>query len=89
MLLVTSFNEWHEGTQIEPSEEFGYSMLQALAEVVNASSVATSPTVTSQAIETDAAIVSLAVSALLSKLEWYISVELENHRRKLPRNTQI
>ena len=89
LLLVTSFNEWHEGTQIEPSEEFGYSMLQALAEVVNASSVATSPTVTSQAIETDAATVSLAVSALLSKLEWYISVELENHRRKLPRNTQI
>lgn len=46
LLLVTSFNEWHEGTQIEPSEEFGYSMLQALAEVINAPEPASIPTPT-------------------------------------------
>ncbi len=32
ILLVTSFNEWHEGTEIEPSVEHGYELLQALAD---------------------------------------------------------
>jgi hypothetical protein len=32
MLFVTSFNEWWEGTTIEPAKEYGYLYLDALAE---------------------------------------------------------
>lgn len=29
-ILLTSFNEWHEGTEVEPSEEYGDLYLQSL-----------------------------------------------------------
>lgn len=35
MVLVTSFNEWHEGTEIEPSQEHGDSYLQLLSRLQN------------------------------------------------------
>jgi hypothetical protein len=31
-ILVTSFNEWHEGSEIEPSVEFGRTYLEITAE---------------------------------------------------------
>lgn len=34
MLLVTSFNEWHEGTEVEPSEEYGDKYLDLTRELV-------------------------------------------------------
>jgi hypothetical protein len=33
LLLVTSFNEWHEGTEIEPSTEFGAAYLELTREL--------------------------------------------------------
>jgi hypothetical protein len=36
MLLITSFNEWHEGTELEPSEEYGEKYLDLTRELVNA-----------------------------------------------------
>lgn len=33
-LLVTSFNEWHEGTELEPSTEYGEMFLQLTRELV-------------------------------------------------------
>lgn len=33
LLLVTSFNEWHEGTEIEPSTEFGDAYLRLTEEL--------------------------------------------------------
>jgi len=30
MILITSWNEWHEDTSIEPSEEFGYQYLEVV-----------------------------------------------------------
>ena len=33
LLLVTSFNEWHEGTEIEPSTEFGEAYLRLTKEL--------------------------------------------------------
>jgi hypothetical protein len=32
-LLITSFNEWHEGTELEPSEEYGDSYLRLTREL--------------------------------------------------------
>ena len=34
-LLVTSFNEWHEGTELEPSTEFGDAYLQQTRKLVD------------------------------------------------------
>lgn len=34
MLSITSFNEWHENTQIEPAEQYDNGYLEALANVV-------------------------------------------------------
>jgi hypothetical protein len=34
VMLLTSFNEWHEGTEIEPSREFGESYLTLTDELV-------------------------------------------------------
>jgi hypothetical protein len=34
LLLVTSFNEWHEGTELEPSEEYGEKYLNLTRELV-------------------------------------------------------
>jgi len=34
MILITSYNEWHEGTQLEQSEEHGRQFLEALKESV-------------------------------------------------------
>lgn len=36
MIFITSFNEWWEGTTIEPAEEYGVSYLETLAETVGA-----------------------------------------------------
>ncbi|WP_419193555.1 glycoside hydrolase family 99-like domain-containing protein [Kolteria novifilia] len=38
MLFVTSFNEWWEGTTIEPAKEYGHSYLNTLREAVEDSS---------------------------------------------------
>jgi hypothetical protein len=35
-LLITSFNEWHEGTELEPSKEMGETYLQLTRDLVNA-----------------------------------------------------
>lgn len=35
-LLVTSFNEWHEGTELEPSTEYGEMYLKLTRELVGA-----------------------------------------------------
>ena len=35
-LLVTSFNEWHEGTEVEPSTEFGDAYLRLTRELGDA-----------------------------------------------------
>jgi hypothetical protein len=35
LLLVTSFNEWHEGTELEPSTEFGDAYLRLTRELVD------------------------------------------------------
>ncbi|MEM1949831.1 MAG: glycoside hydrolase family 99-like domain-containing protein [Candidatus Caldarchaeum sp.] len=32
IILVTSWNEWHEGTEVEPSREYGFSYIQLTAE---------------------------------------------------------
>jgi hypothetical protein len=34
MIIITSFNEWHEGTEIEPSIESGYLFLDITSEIV-------------------------------------------------------
>lgn len=34
LLLVTSFNEWHEGTELEPSKEYGDMYLQLTRELI-------------------------------------------------------
>lgn len=36
MVLVTSFNEWHEYTSVEPSKEFGTSYLETLRDALRA-----------------------------------------------------
>ena len=35
MMLVTSFNEWHEGTEIEPSDEYGDMYLRLTKELIS------------------------------------------------------
>lgn len=35
MILITSYNEWHEGTEIESSEEYGTSYLQIVKEKIS------------------------------------------------------
>lgn len=32
MVMITSFNEWHEGTQIEPADEYGLDYLRIVGE---------------------------------------------------------
>ena len=39
MLLVTSWNEWNEGTNIEPSEEFGFSYLEVLKDFLQSTTI--------------------------------------------------
>lgn len=34
VMLVTSFNEWHEGTEVEPSEEYGERYIELTRELV-------------------------------------------------------
>jgi len=34
MVMITSWNEWHEGTSIEPAEEFGFTYLDALRQAL-------------------------------------------------------
>ena len=34
VLLVTSFNEWHEGTELEPSTEYGEMYLNLTRDLV-------------------------------------------------------
>jgi hypothetical protein len=34
MILVTSFNEWHEGTEVEPSEEYGDRYVELTRELI-------------------------------------------------------
>ena len=34
LLLITSFNEWHEGTEIEPSTEFGDAYIELTRELI-------------------------------------------------------
>ncbi len=34
MVMITSWNEWHEGTSIEPAEEFGFTYLDALRQTL-------------------------------------------------------
>jgi hypothetical protein len=36
MVMITSWNEWHEDTSIEPSEEYGLAYLEVLGEIVTA-----------------------------------------------------
>lgn len=36
LLMITSFNEWHEDTQIEPSERYGEAYLEMLAKTLQA-----------------------------------------------------
>jgi glycoprotein endo-alpha-1,2-mannosidase len=43
-VLVTSFNEWHEGTEIEPSREYGFDYLQMTRQHVEQYKGVTLPT---------------------------------------------
>ncbi len=36
IVMITSWNEWHEDTSVEPSEAFGFDYLQVVRELVNA-----------------------------------------------------
>jgi len=39
VVLVTSFNEWHEYTSVEPSREYGRTYLETLLEEIRTQSV--------------------------------------------------
>ena len=66
-VLVTSFNEWHEGSEIEPSAEYGERYLQDTARYARQFKSAPRPTV--DQAERDGTLPAEALKALKAKLQ--------------------
>lgn len=53
IILITSWNEWHEGTEIEPSREYGFSYIRLTAEYATKFKGGTAPSIEEPSLQAE------------------------------------